>query len=94
MKFMRCVIEVRPFRLLVDCMAACGWPLSVMPELNVRSGARRFTHGFSNSILIRKPWPSLALMLFSKGLVVPGGERCGARGRTSTKATGSATSTL
>ena len=53
-----------------------------------------FAHGFSSSILIRKPWPSLALMLFSEGLIVSGGERCGARSRASTKATGSATSAL
>ena len=67
MKFMRWVIEVRPFRLVVDCMASyfdqpldypkCKYPLDL---------DQMTTHGFSNSILIRKPWSTLNLVLLSE----------------------------
>ncbi len=74
---MRCVIEVRPFRLLVDCMAAYRCPMLVVSHviaIGVGSEAQVCTHRFSSSILICKPWAPLALVLFSGGLVVSGGE--------------------
>ena len=53
-----------------------------------------FAHGFSSSILIREPRSPLALKLFPGGLIVPASEGSGARGGTSTKTTGPATSAL
>ena len=91
MKFIRWVIEVRPFRLLVDCMAAYRGNYISNRLTTYYSG---YAHRFSSSILIRKPWPSLALVLLPGGLIASGGEGRGARGGTGTKATGPATSTL
>ena len=75
MKFIRCVIEVRPLRLLVDCMAACACIMVSLLGSAHQSSSTGTTYGLSKSILIRKSWAPLAFVLLSKRLVVSGSGR-------------------
>ena len=71
MKFMRWVMEVRPLRLLVDCIAAYATQDVSRALTGVKETPTGIAYGFSSSILIGKPGSPLALVLFTKRLVVP-----------------------
>ena len=71
MKFMRWVMEVRPLRLLVDCIAAYATQDVSRALTEGKETPTSIAYRFSSSILIRKPWSPLALVLFTKRLVVP-----------------------